>query len=286
VTRVLQQPLTRENTHAVQDLSCGRSGGDALPRDPSQQQRRLAALSTKFSAAQLGAAARAYFENLFSAAGDGQQASKTRVEVYGAMSDPGFSPAQAAVDALERRVGDADPGGARSSPAQMEEEEADDMQEEFAAAVKKVTEDARNAFNEHLRTIISSQKVWGREIMAVKLALSSPDMDAAAVIDFIASLRGMTDAAASGHKTIAERLEAMIPGGGLALAMGPPVPSPGDRSRTEAIIDRINKRNGFGGSKENSDGVGDANGAEKPRYRVAAPSSALPPSVGDTKARF
>lgn len=275
----------------LRTFRAGNRASDALPRDPSRQQRRLAALATKFSPAQLGAAARAYFEQLFSLAGNGEEARQARIEIYGAMSDPNFSPAEAVAAALERRVGDADPGSARSSPAQLEDDEDDDFDDdddfdegdesdlteaERAAAVKKAFAEGAAAENERLLAIVSSPRVRGQERLALDLALKAPDMSAAAVINFIASF------AVPQFPTIAERLGSA----GIGLCFGGPMPDGVPSGSADAVIERINKRNGFGDSNEKQ-AAGDAtNGAAKPRYRVAAPSNELPPGGSDDKPRF
>jgi len=149
-----------------------------------------------------------------------------------------------------------------------------DHRDAVAAAVAQ----ALTAKNERLRAILDSTKSWGREIAAVKLALASPNLQASEILEFIARLPARSGAGENGHRTIAERM-ASIPGGGNALCMGPPTENLGDRSRTEAIIDRINKRNGFRGSDANLSGAPDR--GAKPRYRVAALSVGVPPEVGD-----
>jgi hypothetical protein len=106
------------------------------------------------------------------------------------------------------------------------------------------------------------------------LALASPNLKASDIIEFIARLPARTGAGENGHRTIAERLGKA----GIELCMGPPTGNIGDRSRTEAIIDKINNRNGFGGSNANRSGA--AERGVKPRYRVAAPSVVAPPEVG------
>src|SRR5262249_23668907 len=115
---------------------------DASLRDASQQ-GRLPALASKFSPKQLGGAFRAFVEHLFAAAGEGEDGRRSRLEVYGAQSDPNF-PAEV-MAALERRVGDADQGGPRLSPAQLEEE-PDYTPEEFAAAVAARVAEAMAAY--------------------------------------------------------------------------------------------------------------------------------------------
>jgi hypothetical protein len=146
-----------------------------------------------------------------------------------------------------------------------------DHRDAVAAAVAQ----ALAAKNERLRAILDSFESWGREVAAVKLAIASPNLQASEILEFIARLPARTGAGENGHRTIAERLGKA----GIELCLGPPTGNIGDRSRTEQIIDKINKRNGFQGSDANLSGAADR--GAKPRYRVAARSVGVPPEVGD-----
>jgi hypothetical protein len=140
----------------------------------------------------------------------------------------------------ERRVGDADQGGPRTAPAELD---ADDFtQEEFAAAVKAACAEADAALYERMQAIINSPRIKGRERKAIELALAAPDMSAQAVLDFIAGIPQV-----SRFPSLEERMSRY----GAALSLGPPT---GDTSRTssEAVIERVNRRNGFGTSNENA----------------------------------
>jgi hypothetical protein len=77
-------------------------------------------------------------------------------------------------------------------------------------------------------------------------------------------------------------MEKAYPGvGGAFLNLGGPMPHGVPSHTSDAVIERINKQNGFAGFNDNASAVDDPRRVAKPRYRVAAPSIGNPPGVGD-----
>jgi len=243
------------------------------------------ALLAQFSPAHRKRAAQAYRGGLLAGADDRM---KAKLEAYAdaVLDDPrslatdAFDPAEIvplAVEALGRRVGDADREGPRMPLAQLDAEEPDYTEEELAAAVAAAVKEAKAAatavVNARMLAIAKHPMVKGHEREAFELALLAPDMDPAAVVDMVFRV------SVPRTPTIAERFEKAYPGvGGLALCLGGPTEmAPGRTS--DAVIERINKQNGFAGSNGNPPDAADRGG--KSRYRMVAPSVGALPEIGD-----
>lgn len=119
--------------------------------------------------------------------------------------------------------------------ALMEKQKAEGEAAAKAAKADGVAE-GRKAERERLAAILADDKVKGRELTAINLALQSPDMAAAAVVAFVATLPATAPA------TIEQRMQ----GQGADLALGQPMrqPNAGQGGWGKAVAS-VNKSRGF-----------------------------------------
>jgi capsid assembly protease len=106
----------------------------------------------------------------------------------------------------------------------------------FEAAVASAVADQVKAGNARLSAILASDKVKGREVTALKLAIASPAMSADEVIAFVAGLPAGTS-----HASIAERLGKA----GAALTLGPATEAAPAAPSRDRVVEKINARRGF-----------------------------------------
>jgi capsid assembly protease len=106
----------------------------------------------------------------------------------------------------------------------------------FDAAVASAVAEQMKVANVRLTAILASDKVKGREVTALKLALVSPAMSADEVIAFVAALP-----AGAAHASIAERMGSA----GAALSLGAPAEAPAAQPTRSRVVERINARRGF-----------------------------------------
>ena len=106
----------------------------------------------------------------------------------------------------------------------------------FDAAVAAAVAEQMKSANTRLTAILASDKVKGREVTALKLAVASPAMSADEVIAFVAALP-----AGAAHASIAERMGSA----GAALSLGAPAEAAAAQPTRNRVVERINARRGF-----------------------------------------
>ena len=124
-----------------------------------------------------------------------------------------------------------DPPADAQRQAKKARKRAEHAAEVAAARAAGATE--RNAV---LSAILASDKVKGREVTALKLAIASPAMSADEVIAFVAALP-----AGASHASIAERLGSA----GAALTLGAPTEAVAAAPSRDRVVERINARRSF-----------------------------------------
>jgi capsid assembly protease len=127
-------------------------------------------------------------------------------------------------------------GTVTETPEAQRQAKKEAKKKKFEAAVATAVAEQMKAGNARLSTILASDKVKGREVTALKLAITSPTMSADDVIAFVAGLP-----AGASHASIAERMGSA----GVALALGAPVEAAPAALSRDRVVERINARRGF-----------------------------------------